>query len=256
MSDLLQRLSAPFDPDRVSWRVGPTNGNKTKGMALAYIDARDVMARLDEACGVGGWQCSYPHANGKTVCSIGIKIGDEWIWKADGAGDTDMEAEKGALSDAFKRAAVRWSIGRYLYDMPSPWVEIEQHGKSYSIKDGELVKLARLLSHAAPVEIKRPNPHVTKPADIVPDVEYDDNGQPVDNIPSGDPSIERLPKAKAREDFASAQNELRSTVTIKQLEDWGARNANRVETFPADWAAILRGIYIEHRDSLRNGKAA
>lgn len=139
---LFQKLTEPFPPDRVSWRVGSTNREKTKGMALAYIDARDVMDRLDALCTPAGWQCSYPHANGKTVCRIEIKIDGEWIGKEDGAGDTDVEAEKGALSDAFKRAAVRWGIGRYLYDLDSPWVEIEPMGKSYKIKDSEYRKLA------------------------------------------------------------------------------------------------------------------
>lgn len=161
----LSKLAAPFPPDRISWRVGPTNREKTKGMALAYIDARDVMARLDEVCGIGGWQNDYPHANGKTVCRIGIKIGDEWIWKSDGAGDSEMEAEKGALSDAFKRAAVRWGIGRYLYDTASPWVEIEQHGKSYSIKDSELSKLARVLQGPVPAERVEPQkPEISQPS--------------------------------------------------------------------------------------------
>jgi hypothetical protein len=156
---MFDKLSAPFPPDRVSWRVGPTTQDKKKGMALAYIDARDVMARLDDVCGPGGWQNDYPHADAvKTVCRIGIKVGDEWIWKADGAGDTDMEAAKGSLSDAFKRAAVRWGIGRYLYDTTSPWVEIEQHGKSYSIKESEFPKLARLLGG----NVKQAAP--TKPA--------------------------------------------------------------------------------------------
>lgn len=144
------KLSAPFPPSRVSWRVGSTTQDKKKGMALAYCDARDVMERLDEVCGPGGWQCAYPHATGKTVCAIGIKVGDEWVWKSDGAGDTDIEAEKGALSDAFKRAAVRWGVGRYLYEVVSPWVDLEQAGKSYKIKDSELTRLSRLLTGAAP----------------------------------------------------------------------------------------------------------
>lgn len=146
----LAALCAPFSPDRVSWRVGSTNQDKTKGMALAFIDARDVMDRLDEVCGPAGWQCSYPHANGKTVCSIGINVSDGgepvWVWKADGAGDTDVEAEKGALSDAFKRAAVRWGIGRYLYELPSPWVEIEQKGRSSIITKEGHAKLRSLLT--------------------------------------------------------------------------------------------------------------
>jgi hypothetical protein len=152
----MQRLRAPFPPERVSWRVGSTTQDKSKGMALAYIDARDVMDRLDDVVGPQNWQCTYPHANGKTVCSIGIRVGEEWVWKSDGAGDTDYEAEKGALSDAFKRAAVRWGIGRYLYDLESPWVQVEARGKTFVIKDSEKARLARMLggqASAATVEI-------------------------------------------------------------------------------------------------------
>lgn len=145
------KLNAPFDPRKVSWRVGSTTQDKKRGMALAYIDARDVMERLDEVCGPAGWQCEYPHADGKkTVCSIGIKIDDEWIWKADGAGDSDVEAEKGALSDAFKRAAVRWGVGRYLYDVDTPWVELVPAGRSFAIADKEYDRLAKILGGAKP----------------------------------------------------------------------------------------------------------
>lgn len=133
MTDIFAKLAAPFAPSDIEWRVGHTNANKDKGMALAYIDARAVMRRLDEVVGPGNWTNEYPHASQKTVCRISIKIGDEWIYKEDGAGDTDFEAEKGALSDAFKRAAVKWGIGRYLYDLESPWVPIEAKGKSHFI---------------------------------------------------------------------------------------------------------------------------
>lgn len=146
MTDILKALRAPFPPDRVSWRIGPTTADKSRGLAMCYIDARDVMERLDEVCGLGGWQCRYPHVGQKTVCEIGIKIGDEWLWRANGAGDTDMEAEKGALSDALKRSAVCWGIGRYLYDVPSQWVDIEPAGRSFKIKESELRRLAGILS--------------------------------------------------------------------------------------------------------------
>lgn len=157
------KLKAPFPPDRISWRVGSTTQDKKKGLAFCYIDARDVMERLDDACGVDGWQNKYSHANGKTVCDIGIRIEDQWIWKADGSGDTDVEAEKGALSDAFKRAAVRFGIGRYLYDIPATWVEIEQAGKSYRIKDSELPKLARIAGGKVVAPIKTPPKLLAEP---------------------------------------------------------------------------------------------
>lgn len=153
MYDIFAALSAPFDPADVSWRCGPVTGDKKKGMALAFADARVFMERLDDVLTPAGWQNKYSHANGKTVCDLGILYGDTWIWKADGAGDTDNEAEKGALSDAFKRACVRHGIGRYLYSLKSPWVEIEETwagSKKYKIKDSEFEKLNALLeNHAA-----------------------------------------------------------------------------------------------------------
>lgn len=125
---IFDQLAEPFAADVISWRaqsVSNKEGRAPAAMALAYIDARDVMRRLDEVCGPGNWQNRYPHAGSKTICEIGIKHDGEWIWKANGAGDTDIEAEKGAISDGFKRAAVMWGIGRYLYDMPTVWAECE-----------------------------------------------------------------------------------------------------------------------------------
>ena len=110
---------------------------------------------------------------------------------------------------------------------------------------------------AAPVEdFKRENPHVTTPADLSDAVvEYDQYGQPIDNIPLGDDRIEQMTKAKSRPDFAAAQNELRKANTPHELETWGNNNANRVASFPHDWQEILRNIYAEHREELRTRQA-
>lgn len=142
----IKQLSEPFDPKKVHWRVGAMTKDKTKCIALAYIDARDVMDRLDEVCGPENWQSKYEHAsNHGYVCSIGIRIGDEWVWKANGAGETQVEAQKGAMSDSFKRAAVLWGIGRYLYDVPNTWVKLDKYNK---IEQHELPKLMRTLPNA------------------------------------------------------------------------------------------------------------
>lgn len=142
-------LAAPFDPSAVSWRVGSTTKDKSKGMALAYIDARDVMDRLDAVVGPANWRDEYQELAGFVTCKLGIKVGGEWVWKTDGAGKTDVEAEKGMLSDAFKRAAVKWSIGRYLYALESPWVALEARGNSYVISADGLEKLRKLLERKA-----------------------------------------------------------------------------------------------------------
>lgn len=139
--ELFDELCRPFAAEEIDWRIGSTNQDKTKGMALAYMDARAVMDRLDAVCGPDGWQCSYNVSGPIAVCNLAVRIGGDWLWKADGAGATDVEGEKGMLSDALKRAAVRWGIGRYLYEMKSPWVQIEQFGRSYKIQEGERKKL-------------------------------------------------------------------------------------------------------------------
>lgn len=169
MSDIAQRLAAPFAPETVSWRVGSTNKDKTKAMALAYIDARDVMNRLDEVCGAFGWQSEHIVTGDMVTCHIRIRNPDtgEWITKSDGAGKTDVEGEKGSYSDALKRSAVSWGIGRYLYDLDSPWVAIEPVGRSYKIADAEKPKLLAVLRRqggVAPGRQERPEAASNAPA--------------------------------------------------------------------------------------------
>ena len=126
---ITQQLKQPFDPNVIHWRVGATNKEKTQGIALAYVNSRDVMKRLDDVCG-DDWQCRYPFEG---CCEIGIKIGGEWIWRSNGAGETAVEGEKGRYSDAFKRAAVLWGVGRYLYYLENIWVPIKPQGRSHVI---------------------------------------------------------------------------------------------------------------------------
>lgn len=127
----LYRLSLPFPRAAVHWRVQGTPYERNgafSAMALAYLDARDVMDRLDDVCGADRWQSHFEEtAKGRIICRISIDVNGNgnWVTKSDGAGNTDVEAEKGALSDALKRAAVSWGIGRYLYRLDSPWVACE-----------------------------------------------------------------------------------------------------------------------------------
>lgn len=133
------------------------NKTGVKSPDMAYIDARQVMDLLDESVGMSNWQCEYRDIGGKMYCGIGIRIGlaklvndintdyatgftlsvngdsqmdskdrtkqllndidNSWVWKWDMGTESDFEEEKGEASDAFKRAAVKWGIGRFLYDI-------------------------------------------------------------------------------------------------------------------------------------------
>ena len=113
-------LQAPFGVEDMEWRVqqaGSTQQGKSWAIVVPYITNRAIQQRLDDVCGIDGWKNEYtstPNDKG-TLCGISVKFGENWITKWDGAEDTDIEAVKGGLSSAMKRAAVQWGIGRYLY---------------------------------------------------------------------------------------------------------------------------------------------
>ncbi len=149
--EITAALRAPFRSTEVKWRVGAkTKGDTPRGQALPYVDARCVQDRLDDAVGVENWKISYrasPTGVG-LVAELSLRVSGEWITKEDGAflgpipeefkredGSPDLKAEqnaemsvKAAYSDAFKRAAVVWGIGRYLYDVPAVWTELDNYG--------------------------------------------------------------------------------------------------------------------------------
>jgi hypothetical protein len=138
---LLRQLKQPFDPKFVKWRVGATNRDKTKGIALAYIDSREVQKRLDDVMGVGGWQDRYIPVDNGFICELDLWISDRWVTKSNAASFTRVEPIKGGASDALKRAASAWGVGRYLYYLPNVWVPLQ---------DGKLTELPELPDWALP----------------------------------------------------------------------------------------------------------
>jgi hypothetical protein len=155
MSDLFTALAAPFPPDAIHWRAQTLAGKGTSALALAYIDARDVMDRFDAVCGPAGWQNDYVETpRGRVIGKISVLVDGQWITKADGAGDTDVEGEKGGISDALKRTAVLWGVGRYLYRLPATWADCEtyeRNGKKQfrAWTPSGLAKLARVAGSTA-----------------------------------------------------------------------------------------------------------
>lgn len=135
----LADLCEPFAPNEIEWRIGQagTNDRGVWAKVLAYVTNRAIMQRLDSVCGPENWKNEYRpgFSEGAVLCGISIKVGDEWVTKWDGAENTDVEAVKGGLSNAMKRAAVQWGIGRYLYELEEGWAKIGQEGEHYVPKN-------------------------------------------------------------------------------------------------------------------------
>lgn len=108
------------------WRVQSFSKAKPLAACVAYIDARAVMTLLDEVCGAGGWQDDYKVINNQLFAGIGIKVDNQWVWKWDTGTESQTEKEKGIVSDSFKRAAVKWGVGRFLYDMDLKYIDANE----------------------------------------------------------------------------------------------------------------------------------
>lgn len=261
----LDALAAPFPDSAISWRIGSTNidkktgqprgEKKPSGIALAYIDARDVQNRLDAVCGVANWSDKYIETEkGRVICTLALRINGEWISKSDGAGDSDVESEKGAISDALKRAAVKWGIGRYLYDMESPWVELEARGNSWIMKASERKKLDGIHANYVRNNFKNAGPSDAGQREQ-PKTQQKAGGEASPPAsPPVNPSPQTLSKANARPDFGLMVEEMRRITSSHELKQWGAMNAERVKLQPKDWQGEIRKQYVELMEGLQHAE--
>lgn len=285
MSDILARLSAPFQPSVVGWRVTNTSRDKKKGMVACYIDARDVANRLDEVLGCD-WQDEIIVQPGLVTCRIGILIDGAWRWRQDGAatvlsrGDDEKNVKddqqrgmhsKGAMSDAFKRCAVKWGIGRYLYGLDSPWVEIDEWK---GIQKKELPRLNGIIErHYAEWAKAQRQPLAsvpTKPQSQPPrqaDPDEDDAPEPGTNEP--DEYIDAdgvvhdteaiLAEARKNADFHRIEQLL--TRNVRVLGDVtrivrAENNLAAINTWPEPWKDVMRNIVHEAKRRANENRPA
>jgi len=112
--DLFSALAAPFEQHEVKLR--PAQG----GRQLHYITARTAMNRLDEILGPENWWDEYLPSQNSVLCRLSVRLPDgSVVTKADAGGYAGMadqgDDDKSGFSDAFKRAAAKVGVARYLY---------------------------------------------------------------------------------------------------------------------------------------------
>jgi hypothetical protein len=132
---IARQLALPFTTSEVRYKPGAISG--ARALALPYVDARVVQARLDAVLGLAGWTDNYlPLPNGSVVCTLRCKIGRSWIARSDVGGPSEQNDEgdrtKAAFSDALKRAAVKFGVGRYLYSLPQQWFAYDPQRRRFA----------------------------------------------------------------------------------------------------------------------------
>lgn len=108
------------------WRVQSFSKNKPSATVVAYIDARDASDLLNEYA-TYGWSDEYYEVSGNTYCKVGVVMPDGTTqYRSDCGVESNQDAEKGQASDAFKRACVKWGIGRFLYSLGIEYVNANE----------------------------------------------------------------------------------------------------------------------------------
>jgi hypothetical protein len=219
---VLSALAAPFDRNEVKFRPGAVSSNRA--LALPYIDARCVQDRLDAVVGAANWQDEYQLLpDGSALCRLSLRLGGEWIVKADVGGPSDQpdggDRHKAAVSDALKRAAVKWGVGRYLYRLPLLWCDFDSARKRFARKPE--------LAGAAPA-----------PAPVAAAVKGKPIGRQTDERPAPTTPAELADRLRA---FGSALVKAGLCKNAEELLASVRGQLDICQTDPATWPAPLIG---------------
>ena len=241
---ILNQLAAPIPARDVKRK----RIEGSKPYTLVYVTARTVMNRLDSALGQHNWRAEYkPVTVGKwpgVECTLYIRVGGEWIGKADVGIETQIEPLKGAYSEALKRAAGQWGVARELYGDGTAYdAELAAEYDNRTIDDdtGEVTRPASEAQPTTRAQRSTHNPPKPSVADELPPAAAEQMAQ---ELPLGTPRPEdvwvlsktlytktaaTMPKGvnwgfqvyEGAKKLGYADEEaVRAVVGVKSLNDW------------------------------------
>jgi hypothetical protein len=146
LAELMDELAEPFDAERIAWKPQAVSGNRA--LAIGYADARTYQDRLNEAVRAE-WSDDYEVLDDGAVVLCRLTICGVTRSDIGEAPKNDQNTATSALVQAFKRACVKFGVGRYLYDLPKKWVDYDPRRKCFTRKARrELRDSLVVLSHA------------------------------------------------------------------------------------------------------------
>lgn len=131
LAELMDELAEPFDAERIAWKPQAVSGSRA--LAIAYADARTYQDRLNEAVRAE-WSDDYEVLDDGAVVLCRLTIYGVTRSDIGEAPKNDQNTATSALVQAFKRASVKFGVGRYLYDLPKKWVDYDPQGKCFTRK--------------------------------------------------------------------------------------------------------------------------
>ena len=145
LAEALPHLRRPPGAAAVRFKIQNAAGDA--GQVATYVDARLVYDRLDQVCGEQWWARFAPLARALVSRRLGEEEAPPLYVRCQltlyGVTREDVgegHDPKAAFSDAVKRAAVTFGVGRVLYAMRLPWLNAgEADGELRRNAQGQLV---------------------------------------------------------------------------------------------------------------------
>ncbi|MBC8254249.1 MAG: hypothetical protein H8E35_09470 [Ardenticatenia bacterium] len=163
LQSVMAALAAPFPVEDIYWKPQAMTRDRKKALAVPYADGRAYEDCLNQVV-PGDWasNVTFTPAPPKIVCTATLTVCGITRTGDGEASLSDENAATGAYAQAFKRAAMRFGLGRYLYDLSSPWVAYDQEHKRFP----EVALSALRASYARETGLDGPSkkPSAAKPA--------------------------------------------------------------------------------------------
>lgn len=132
-NDDIKILGAKFDEKTISIKIQSLNKAKDKAMLVLYLQHTDVYSRLEMVD--PAWSCETVDLDKSTndhgtifFCRMRMTVKGV---SRENVGDGNDP--KSAYSDALKRCAMLFGVGRYLYDTETVWVPYNEANDRYKI---------------------------------------------------------------------------------------------------------------------------
>lgn len=196
-SEDLKVLKAPFSKDHLGVKVQSLNKERTRAMLVLYLQHTDVQNRIEQVDPAWKLEILGEEREGESVfvrARLTIKnVNRENVGEG---GDP-----KAAYSDALKRCAMLFGVGRYLYDSELVWTEYNEAKDRYrqwTIEDYEkAAAVMKKRASGAPAAGRRA---AAAPAEAAPEAEAPaataPNAAPAERPPGTAPGLTRATRPR------------------------------------------------------------
>ncbi len=149
VKEAVAALEVPFPPSLIEWRVTNTTKNQqpARGQVIPYADQRAYTDRLNALFTPAGWtrkytihtSANFERSQDKTIVAkvlVSCELTIFGLGSHSATGEEfadDPNALTAAEAQAFKRAAVCFGLGRYLYYFTGTWVDLDEHKRPKTV---------------------------------------------------------------------------------------------------------------------------